>query len=151
MTKPYRKSQRNATIDSSMVKPSKHDMKILDMEFIHSRQHNASALIGPGQYNLPVILGSSRCNSISTIKQTPNVSFGIKPVKKSYYQECYKDFIGIDSPGLNTYKPNIDAIKTSNPKFSVSRQDRFLKPSTFQKQHQLIPHQYTTIEYGGHS
>jgi hypothetical protein len=35
--------------------------KYSDLEFVGSRQHNASALIGPGQYNLPEIMGSGRC------------------------------------------------------------------------------------------
>lgn len=59
--------------------------KYADIEFTGNRLHNASALIGPGEYNLPDILGSNRGNSLSTIKHAPNISFGSKPYKKSYY------------------------------------------------------------------
>jgi hypothetical protein len=52
-------------------------------------------------------------------------SFGSKTNKKSYFQECYKDFKGIDSPGLNKYSPNHNSIKTNNPKFSLPKQERF--------------------------
>ena len=40
------------------------------------------------------------------------LSFGIKPNKYGYYHECYTDFVGKDSPPLNSgdsssSKPNI--------------------------------------------
>jgi len=34
------------------------------------------------------------------------LSFGIRPNKYSYYHECYTDFVGKDSPPLNSYSPD---------------------------------------------
>jgi len=45
--------------------------------------------------------------------------------KKAYHHECYKDFIGIDSPGLHKYTPNVNSVKNVQPKFSMARAERF--------------------------
>ena len=59
-----------------------------------SRMHNASGNTGPGSYHLPDIIGSKTGNTLSQMKSSPQISFGTKPEKKSYYHECYTDFKG---------------------------------------------------------
>ena len=98
--------------------------KYADIEFIGSRPHNATSKTGPGAYNLPEIMGINRGQSLSTLKNSANISFGIKPEKKSFYKECYIDFVGCDSPGMK-YSPNHNSIKRSNPRFSMSKEGRF--------------------------
>ena len=48
------------------------------------------------------------------MRTPPSVTFGVNPEKKSYYQECYTDFKGLDAPPVNKYSPNkISTLKKS--------------------------------------
>lgn len=44
----------------------------------------------PSTYNIGSIFSDKK--PLSTIPSMPKSSFGIKPNKKSYFYECYKDF-----------------------------------------------------------
>ena len=50
-------------------------------------------LPGPSSYNLPDLIGQGSAK-ISTLRSTPAPTFGMNPEKKSFYHDCYKDFIG---------------------------------------------------------
>ena len=68
-------------------------------------------LPGPSSYNLPDLMGGG--SKLSTLRSTPAASFGIKPAKQSYHADCYKDFIGSDSPPLTKYNPEAVTINKS--------------------------------------
>ena len=57
----------------------------------------------------------------------------MKVMKKSYYHECYKDFMGVDSPGLHKYNPNVNSVKSIQPRFSIARAERFQLPKAVVK------------------
>lgn len=71
---------------------------------------------GPASYQLPQLI--SQKPAMSTMRTSPSVSLGMRLRKKSYFQECSKDFVGIDAPPVNKYSPNDRPTISKSPEFS---------------------------------
>lgn len=54
---------------------------VSDQDLMKNRMHNASS-VGPGAYNLPEILGNGHTPSLSSMRASPKISFGIKNQRK---------------------------------------------------------------------
>ena len=120
---------------------------VSDQELMKNRMHNASS-IGPGAYTLPEILGSGATPSLSSMRASPKISFGIKSQKKQpYYHECYTDFIGKDSPGMNKYRPVDVQVSTRTPSFAQAKFERFHKPQSLVRLQADLPCQYATLDF----
>lgn len=99
---------------------------------------------GAGDYNLPVLTGENII--VSNKKNQPNWSLKDR-TKLSWFAGRDVDFRGCYSPPATVYSPKADR-DYQKTHYSVGKNIRFHKPSSVNKLHYQIPHQYKEMSDG---
>jgi len=99
---------------------------------------------GAGDYNLPVLTGENIV--VSNKKNQPNWSLKDR-TKLSWFAGRDVDFRGCYSPPATVYSPKADR-DYQKTHYSVGKNIRFHKPSSVNKLHYQIPHQYKEMADG---
>ena len=117
----------------------KVDARFGDWDDFNSYRGPHNQETGPGQYSLPALVAVDH-KPLSTLRNSPRLSIGLPNYKnKPYFPEVSSEFIGRNSPAVTKYSPSMEATKTKEPEFSISKFQRFHKPSSLANLQATLP------------